>query len=391
MLDKYQNLIKNATEEAVIWRRYLHAHPETAFEEIQTSEFIKKILKDLEIPFDTSWAKTGIIAKLEVQNPIRRLAFRAEMDALSIQEVNDIPYKSIYPGKMHACGHDGHMAGLLGAAKVLSFLKKQNLLRNSIYFIFQPAEENEGGAKKMIEEGFSRNYLLDAIYAVHNWPELEFAKFGLKKGAIMADYRSFTIEFEGKGSHAAMPHLGNDLIFIASLFIQNIYATLSRTNPLKSKVLSFTTFHAGNTYNVLPDKIEIKGTIRTFDEITKQNIIQLIESFLKNLENIYQIKINFQLNEGYPATVNYDQEIDNLEKIIKETFGQDQIVYVSEPSMGSEDFSYFLNYYPGAYIWLGSNQKNGCFLHNPKFNFSDNLLEILIRFWVSIATYHFEY
>jgi hippurate hydrolase len=200
-----ENQLNNILNEVIQWRHQIHSRPELAFEEYETSKFIQQKLQEWEVPYDFPLAGTGIVAKLEVNNPKRRLAFRTEMDALPIQEMSQKPYRSIYEGKMHACGHDGHLAALLGSVKIINELYKNNLLKNSIFFIFQPAEENEGGAKRMIEEGFATRYNFDAIYAIHNWPELPQGIFGLKSGPIMASYDRFLIRFFSKGAHAAMP------------------------------------------------------------------------------------------------------------------------------------------------------------------------------------------
>lgn len=384
MKEQIQNILKEVIE----WRHYIHSRPELAFEEIQTSDFIKNKLREWNIPYDENWAISGIVGKLEVKNPKKRLGFRAELDALPIVEKNDFSYKSIFNGKMHACGHDGHIAGLLGAARILSNLYKNNLLNNSIYFIFQPAEENEGGAKKMIEQGFCKKYQLDAIFSIHNWPELQEGIFGLKSGSIMASYDRFKINFKCQGAHAAMPHQGIDIIYIATLFIQNVYSYLSRLNPTLEKVLSFTSIHSGTTYNVLPEELEIKGTLRTFDKIIREQILVFLKQLLESYKNIYHFSYDFIVDEGYPATINSKKEVEMIRKLIIEKFGHDKIIEVDKPSMGSEDFSYFLEHYPGVYIWLGSKNSHrglNCMLHSPEYDFNDNILKYIIQFWVECA------
>ncbi|GIX40619.1 MAG: hydrolase [Leptospiraceae bacterium] len=391
MIDIEQEINK-IIKEVIEWRHYIHSRPELAFEEFNTSKWIQEKLKEWHIPFETNWASTGIVGKLEVKEPVKKLGFRTELDALPIEEKNEFSYKSIYKGKMHACGHDGHMAALLGAAKILSDFYQKGLLKNSIYFIFQPAEENEGGAKKMIEEGFNRKYQLDAIYSIHNWPELPEGIFGIKQGPIMASYDRFEIHFSSeKGSHAAMPHQGIDIIYIATQLIQNTYSYLSRMNPVQEKVLSFTSIHGGTTYNVLPDTLEIKGTIRTFDKNIRNQILSFLKQLLESYRNLYGLNYNFLLYDGYPATINTKKEVEIVKKLIIEKFGSDRYKEIEKPSMGSEDFSYFLEHYPGVYLWLGSQNKNKnqtiCMLHNPEFDFNDNILKDIIKFWVERANY----
>ena len=384
-----ENQLNNILNEVIQWRHQIHSRPELAFEEYETSKFIQQKLQEWEIPYDFPLAGTGIVAKLEVNNPKRRLAFRTEMDALPIQEMSQKPYRSIYEGKMHACGHDGHLAALLGSVKIINELYKNNLLKNSIYFVFQPAEENEGGAKRMIEEGFATRYNFDAIYAIHNWPELPQGIFGLKSGPIMASYDRFLIRFFSKGAHAAMPHQGTDIIYVVSLFIQNVYSFVSRMNPVQEKVISFTSIHAGTTYNVLPEEIEVKGTIRTFDKNQRNQILEFLKQLLESYKNLYGFNYELIFSEGYPATINSNAEVERVRKIIANKFGSDKIIDIQKPSMGSEDFSYFLENYPGVYLWLGSynGQENQsiCMLHNPEYDFNDNILKDMIQFWVELA------
>lgn len=389
MIDnKIKQMIRENINEFIQWRKTIHSKPELAFEEYETSNFIKTKLLSFGIEVESNFAKTGIVGKLISKNAEKNLGFRAELDALPIQEENEFDYKSIYPNKMHACGHDGHMTGLLASAKILSILKKEYDLPNNIFFIFQPAEENEGGAKKMIEEGFLEKIKLDSIYSLHNWPELPEGIFGLKSGPIMASFDNFMIEINARGSHAAMPHQGVDVVFLTSLLIQNVYSILSRTNPIKNKLISFTSIHTGTTYNVLPDKVEIKGTLRTFDSNTKNEVIKILKNVLENLKNIYNFNYNFLLKEGYPATINEKKEIDFLKDLIISKFGKNKLLEISEPSMGSEDFSYFLQNIKGAYIWIGSSKKNSLLgLHNPKFDFNDSILEDIILFWTNLAIF----
>ncbi len=389
MIDnKIKQMIRENINEFIQWRKTIHSKPELAFEEYETSNFIKTKLLSFGIEVESNFAKTGIVGKLISKNAEKNLGFRAELDALPIQEENEFDYKSIYPNKMHACGHDGHMTGLLASAKILSILKKEYDLPNNIFFIFQPAEENEGGAKKMIEEGFLEKIKLDSIYSLHNWPELPEGIFGLKSGPIMASFDNFMIEINARGSHAAMPHQGVDVVFLTSLLIQNVYSILSRTNPIKNKLISFTSIHTGTTYNVLPDKVEIKGTLRTFDSNTKNEVIKILKNVLENLKNIYNFHYNFLLKEGYPATINEKKEIDFLKDLIISKFGKNKLLEISEPSMGSEDFSYFLQNIKGAYIWIGSSKKNSLLgLHNPKFDFNDSILEDIILFWTNLAIF----
>lgn len=388
-------LYKEVAKEAIQWRRWIHSHPELSFEEYKTSEFVQSKLNEFGIPFENHWGKTGVVAKLEVPNPEKKLGFRCELDALPVMELNMFDHRSTYPGKMHACGHDGHTSALLGSAKIISELYKKNQLKNSIYFIFQPAEENEGGAKKIIEEGFHKKFQLDAVFSIHNWPDLQEGIFGIKSGPIMAAYDSFDIEIKAKGSHAAMPHQGTDVIYISTLLIQNIYSFINRMNPVKEKVISFTSIHCGSTYNVIPEQVSLKGTIRTLHEDIRNQIIDFIEKLLSSWKIIYSFDYKFVLNEGYPATINTKKEVEIIKELIIKRFGETKVTDIEFPSMGSEDFSYFLKYYPGVYLWIGSGKHKEIMssdsmmcLHSPYYDFNDNILIDMIKFWVECALYY---
>ncbi|MCS7204298.1 MAG: amidohydrolase [Leptospiraceae bacterium] len=382
-----EKLIDEVLPQVIEWRHFIHSNPELAFHEFETSKFVQEKLQEFEIPYENNIAKTGVIGRIEIPHATKRLAFRAELDALPIQELNTFEHRSKIPHRMHACGHDGHLAGLLGAAKVIKEVSKFYKLNQSIYFIFQPAEENEGGAKKMFEEGLKEKYHFDEVYSIHNWPEMKEGIFGIRSGSIMASYDSFDLIIKAKGSHAAMPHQGIDVIFLSSLLIQTIYSYLSRWNPVDEKVLSFTSIHAGSTYNVLPDQIEIKGTLRTFQQSTRENILNYINNLLKSWVELYGIDYKFELKEGYPATINSKEKYEKIRAFIEKTFDKSKFVEIEKPSMGSEDFSFFLRNYDGVYIWLGSKKEHSTNppLHSPEYDFNDNILKDIISFWTYLA------
>ncbi len=363
-------------------RHALHIHPETAYEERWTSEFIAKKLESFGIKVYRGFAKTGLVGVLKKGSSDRSVGLRAELDALDICEKNDLPYSSKNRCKMHACGHDGHMAMLLGAAK---YLAKYAEFNGTIYFIFQPAEENEGGAKRMIEEGLFEKFDMDAIYGLHNWPALELGKIAISKGPVMAAYDNFEIEIKAKGSHAAHPEHGIDPIVVASHIVTSLQDIVSRyVAPLDSAVVSVTQIHSGSTWNVIPDIAILRGTARTF----KKEVQDIVEERMKKLSfsiaDGFGAKAEVDYKRLYPATVN--NFIDTALKAAKEVVGEENIVTDYPPSMGSEDFAFFLEKKRGCYVKLGTKKEGELFmLHNPYYDFNDEALVIGASYWVKLA------
>ncbi len=365
-------------------RHILHAHPETAFNENYTSDFVAKQLESFKITVHRGLAKTGVIGILKSGYGHKSIALRAELDALDIKEQTNLPYSSLNENKMHACGHDGHMAMLLGAAKYLA--KHKNEFDGTIYFIFQPAEENEGGAKKMIEDGLFETYKIDSIYALHNWPALEEGKIAISKGAVMASYDNFQVDILAKGSHAAHPEHGIDPIVTASHMVSAFQSIISRNiDALDSGILSVTQIHSGSTWNVIPDSAVLKGTVRTFKKEIQDKIEERLKTLSCNIAKAFEAKAKVTYKRLYPATIN--NYIDTALKSAQEVFGKENVITDFPPSMGSEDFSFFLQQKRGCYIKLGSKKREENFymLHSPKYDFNDNILALGASFWVKLA------
>ena len=377
---------KQIIADAQKWRRHIHAHPETAFEEFNTSEFITDKLKSFNLDdVQTGLATTGIVASLKGNIPSdKSIALRADIDALNLHEKNDFDHKSKNKGKMHACGHDGHTAMLLAAARHLS---ENRDFAGTVYFIFQPAEENEGGARVMVEEGLFDTFPAERVYGMHNWPGLPAGTFALRQGPIMAAADRFDLIVKGKGGHAAMPHLSHDPIACSSQLVsalQNIHSR--RMNPLDQAVLSITQIHAGDAYNVIPDEVVLKGSLRSFKENVRDDFIREIEHTAAGICAANHCTYEFIFRQGYPPTVNEAQATEIAAEAARATVGENKVDLNAEPSMGSEDFSFMLKEKPGCYLFLGNGPgEGGCMLHNPHYDFNDNILSTGASYWVNLV------
>ncbi len=369
------------------WRQHFHQFPETAFEEVKTAEFIRAKLKDFGLELHTGIAQTGIVACLSAGNSDQKIALRADMDALFIEEKNNLPYKSQHHGKMHACGHDGHSAMLLGAAK---YLAEQPNFNGTVYFIFQPAEEGRAGAKQMIDEGLFDKFPADSVFGLHNFPDITAGHFAIKSGPMMASFDCFEIVLSGQATHAAMPHLGEDVLVAAAQLITSLQTVVSRNiNPADPAVLSFTQIHGGNTWNAIPDSVKLRGTYRCFDPAVQQLIQEKLYQIANSIAQAFDLKAEVIINPenpGYPVTSNSDAETAMAIEVAEELVGTDRVILDPEPSMGSEDFSFMLQEKPGCYLWLGNGSSDDdCLLHNPHYNFNDDILTIGASYWVKLV------
>ena len=379
--------IEDLAVEMCSWRQYLHQYPETAFEEINTSKFISSKLKEFGLCVHEGLGQTGVVASISSGNSQKRIALRADMDALYINEKNDFSYKSKNEGKMHACGHDGHAAMLLGAAK---YLAKHQDFDGAVYFIFQPAEEGRAGAKQMIDDGLFDLFPVDCVFGLHNFPDIPTGHFAIKPGAMMASFDCFEIVLSGQATHAAMPHLGNDVFVAAAQIINALQTVVSRNvNPADSAVLSITQVHGGNTWNAIPESVVLRGTYRCFNEdiqkLIKNRIMQIVELSAQSFDLKAKIAINPE-NPGYPVTHNSDEETDIAVKVAQELVGLDKVNLQPIPSMGSEDFAFMLLEKPGCYVWLGNGSSDGgCLLHNPHYDFNDEILVVGASYWVKLV------
>jgi amidohydrolase len=369
------------------WRRHLHQYPETAFEENLTADFIADKLVEFGLEVHRGLAVTGVVATLMAGNGGKKIALRADMDALFIQEQNAFAHKSKHDGKMHACGHDGHSAMLLGAAKVLS---QRCDFSGTVYFIFQPAEEGRAGAKAMIDDGLFEQFPADCVFGMHNFPDIPAGHFAVKSKAMMAALDSFEIILNGKATHAAMPHLGKDVIVAAAQLINNLQTIVSRTvNPADSAVVTITQIHAGNTWNGIPDSVVLRGTFRCFDATVQTLITDKIGQLVDAVCAAFGMSAEFKLNPenpGYPVTYNSDKETALALQAATAVVGEASVHTNPTPSMGSEDFAFMLQEKPGCYIWIGNgSSENSCLLHNPHYDFNDEILMIGATYWVKLV------
>lgn len=373
-------------------RRDIHAHPELCFEEHRTAEVVARKLQEWGIPILRGLGETGVVGIIKNGSSTRAIGLRADMDALPMQEINTFAHTSQHQGKMHACGHDGHTAMLLGAAHYLSQHKNFD---GTVYLIFQPAEEGGGGARRMIEDGLFEQCPMDAIFGMHNWPGAAAGTFGVTAGPMMASSNEFEVIVKGKGAHAAQPHKGIDPIIAAIQIAQSWQTIVSRNaSPLESVVLSVTQIHSGSATNVIPDEASLIGTVRGFSNA----MIDLVESRMKTIaEHVaaaFDAQVDFEFKRNYPPLVNHAKETAFAAEVMRSIVGVEQVDTQVEPTMGAEDFAYFLQAKPGCYVFIGNgdgtHREMGhglgpCNLHNPSYDFNDDLLPIGATYWVRLA------
>jgi amidohydrolase len=365
------------------WRRDIHAHPETAFEEIRTSDFIKAKLESFGIDVHQGLAKTGVVGTLK-NGDGPAIGLRADMDALHLMEKTNLEHSSTIDGKMHACGHDGHMAMLLGAAKYLS---EDQSFAGTVHFIFQPAEENAGGGRVMVEEGLFDLFPVENVFGLHNWPELPAGTMAMKAGPLMAAVDSVEIKIKGKGCHGAMPHLGVDPIVVASEVVLALQTISSRIlNPQDAVVISITQIHAWDARNIIPDEVVMGGTIRSFTKEVQLRLESDMRRIIKGICEAHGATFELTYTIGYPATVNDVLETQMAAQAAIRVVGKENVNLNPVPSMAAEDFSYLLQAKPGCYVWLGTGGlQGGCLLHNPHFDFNDDVLHLGASYWVELV------
>jgi amidohydrolase len=375
-------------QKMIQWRHWLHQHPELAFKEFTSSDYIAEILKSLDLEVQRGWATTGIIATLkgsgEDADKGKTIALRADIDALPILEQNQINHKSLYEGVMHACGHDGHTAMLLGAA---AYLKQHNNFNGTVHFIFQPAEESEGGARVMVEEGLFDRFNCDAVYGMHNWPGVPAGEFVIHNKEVMAATDSFNISINGNSGHAAMPNQTVDPIIIGAQLISALQSIVARNiSPVESVVVSVTVINAGDAINVIPDQLTLAGTMRYFDNAVGDRIKQRIQTLVDNICKSMGATGVTHFEPGYPATINTPEHAKICASVAQSLVGEESIHRNNPPSMGAEDFSYMLNASQGAYIWIGNGKgQGGCMLHNSHYDFNDDILPLGASYWIRLV------
>lgn len=375
--------------EMTAWRRELHAHPQTAFEETLASEFISRHLMSWGIETQTGLATTGVVGTIRGRLPSaagsqRAVGLRADIDALDIHELNDLPWRSKFPGKMHACGHDGHTAMLLGAAR---YLAETRQFAGTVHVIFQPAEENEGGGRVMVEQGLFDRFPCDSVYGMHNWPGMEIGQFALCVGPIMAAFDVFEIRIAGRGCHAAMPHTGADPVMASAQIVTALQTIVSRNvNPMQQAVVSVTQIHGGDTWNVIPGEVLLRGTVRSFQPEVQTLVENRLRQITAGVSESLGCSAEIDYQKRYPATVNTPRETQLAGDAAAWIAGDAGVQRAAVPCMGSEDFSFMLQQRPGCYIWAGNGPaEDGRVLHNSRYDFNDSLLPVGASYWAHLA------
>jgi hippurate hydrolase len=391
--------IVNQAPQIAQLRRDLHAHPELCFEEVRTADLVAQKLGEWGIPTHRGLGTTGVVGVVHGRDggaSGRGVGLRADMDALPMTELNTFAHTSTHPGKMHACGHDGHTAMLLAAAQHLA---QHRDFDGTVYLIFQPAEEGGGGAREMIADGLFERFPMQAVFGMHNWPGYPAGTFAVSAGPVMASSNEFKITITGKGGHAAMPHTGTDPVLVACQMVQGFQSVITRNKkPVDAGVISVTMIHAGEATNVVPDSCELQGTVRTFTT----EVLDLIENRMRAIAEhtclAFGASCAFEFQRNYPPTINTGPEAAFAREVATSTVGSGGVLN-QEPTMGAEDFAYMLQAKPGAYVFIGNGDgahRTGyeggghdvgpCTLHNPRYDFNDELIPLGGTFWVELAT-----
>ena len=379
------NRIADLHGEIAAWRRDIHAHPELLYDVHRTAAAVASRLAAFGCDEVVSGiGRTGVVGVIKGSRPggVRKaIALRADMDALPIEEANDLPYKSTVPGKMHACGHDGHTAMLLGAAKYLA--ETRNFTGTAVV-IFQPAEEGGAGGLAMLQDGLMERFAIDEVYGMHNLPGLPVGAFSIRSGPIMAATDTLTVEIEGVGGHAARPHYAVDPILVGAQVVSQLQSIVSRNvDPLEAAVVSICTFHAGNADNVIPQTALMQGTVRSLRREVRELLRRRVAEVIEGTAQLYGAKANFTLRPGYPVLSNHERETAFAAAVASDVAGADRVNTEMAPVMGGEDFSYMLEARPGAFIFVGNGEGAG--LHHPRYNFNDDVISYGTSYWVRLV------
>jgi hippurate hydrolase len=376
--------LKRIQPEMVAWRRDIHAHPETAFEETRTAQLVAEKLASFGIEVYPGLAKTGVVGALRAGASARAIGLRADLDALHIHEQNEFAHRSRHAGRMHACGHDGHTTMLLGAAQYLAETRRFD---GTVYFIFQPAEENEGGGRAMVEEGLFDRFPMAGVYGMHNWPGIPVGKFGVLPGPMMASFDIFEIVVTGRGAHGAMPHTGIDPVVAASALVQALQTIPSRTlDPIEPAVVTVTQFHAGDAWNVIPEQAVLRGTTRAFRPAVQDQIEAGIRRICAGIDASHGTRSSVRYERRYPPTINHPRETEIAAAAMSKVVGPENVLTNLQPTMGSEDFAFMLQAKAGCYVWIGNGPgEGGCVLHNPRYDFNDEILPIGASYWATLV------
>ena len=385
-----ESIVTNAASMATI-RRDLHAHPELCFQEVRTADVVAAKLSEWGIPIHRGLGTTGVVGIVKAGTSDRAIVLRADMDALPMQEFNTFAHASQHPGKMHACGHDGHTAMLLAAAQYLALNRNFD---GTVYLVFQPAEEGGGGAREMIKEGLFEKFPVQAVFGMHNWPGASVGQFAVSAGPVMASSNEFKITVRGKGGHAALPHNAIDPVPVACQMVQAFQTIISRNKkPVDAGVISVTMIRAGEATNVIPNSCELQGTVRTFTIEVLDMIEQRMREVAQHTAAAFGAQCEFEFVRNYPPTINAAHEADFARGVMASIVGASN-VGEQEPTMGAEDFSYMLQAKPGCYSFIangdGAHREMGhgggpCMLHNPSYDFNDELIPLGATYWARLA------
>lgn len=365
-------------------RRDLHAHPELAFDETRTSDIVAAFLAEAGLEVHRGLARTGVVGTLRAGTGQGAIGLRADMDALPLQELNDCAHRSRHDGRMHACGHDGHVAMLLGAAHVLAASRR---FSGTVHFIFQPAEEMAGGARAMVDAGLFERFPVAAVHALHNWPGLDVGHLAVRPGPMMAGADVFEIRVRGRGAHGGMPHQGRDVVVAGAALVHALQSIVGRNvDPQDAAVLSVTRFNAGHGDNVLPDEAVLGGTVRMFDPAVRELLRCSMERACRGIATGFDVSVALEFEDGNPPMVNAAAPAALAERVALELFGHAQVHTGLRPSMGSEDFAFMAGRVPACYAWLGNGPTaGGCVVHSPYYDFNDAIIPLGVRYWVRLA------
>jgi amidohydrolase len=376
------NRVADLHAEITAWRHDIHAHPELRYDVHRTAALVVEKLKsfgcDEVVP---GIGQTGVVGVIRGRKEGKVIGLRADMDALPLEEETNLPYKSTVPGKMHACGHDGHTAMLLGAAKYLA--ETRNFAGTAVV-IFQPAEEGGAGALAMIRDGLISRFAIQEVYGMHNYPGLPLGQFGIRTGAMMASADHITIDIEGKGGHAARPHLSIDTILVGAQIINQLQSIVARNvDPLEAAVVSVCMFQAGHTDNVIPQHAKLRGTARALTDHVRTTLQKRVPEIVEGTAELYGAKAEITYTNGYPVLVNHDRNTDFAASVAREIAGSNKVATNFPPVMGAEDFAFMLEERPGAFIFVGNGDSAG--LHHPAYNFNDETIPVGTSYWVRLA------
>ena len=365
-------------------RRDLHAHPETAFEERRTADVVAARLAALGVEVHRGLARTGVVGVLRAGSGQRAIGLRADMDALHVAELNDFGHRSLHTGKMHACGHDGHTAMLLGAARYLAETRRFD---GTVYFIFQPAEESEGGGEVMVREGLFEQFPAEVVFGMHNWPGVPVGQFQLRTGPMMAGTNRFEITVSGRGGHAAMPHQSIDPVVAGSALVQALQTLTSRNlSPLDSAVVTVTQFHGGNAWNVIPSEVVIRGTTRAFTPETQDLLEDGMRRICDGVTAAHGCEVALRYERNYPPLVNSGREAQVAREVLEGLVGAENVHWDCAPTMAGEDFAFMLQARPGCFVFIGNGPgQGGCMLHNPRYDFNDAILPLGASYWARLV------